>query len=87
MAWRRSSYSGNNGNCVEVEWRKSTRSGDNGNCVEVAWRKSSHSGNNGDCVEVATGERVAIRDSKAPHTGHLHVPPTAWREFLFHLSD
>jgi hypothetical protein len=55
--------------------------------VEVAWRKSSHSGNNGDCVEVANSERaVAIRDSKAPHTGHLHVPPTAWREFLCHLS-
>jgi hypothetical protein len=67
-------------------WRRSSYSGDNGNCVEVEWRKSSHSGDNGDCVEVASGVRVAIRDSKAPHTGHLHVPPKAWREFLCHLS-
>jgi hypothetical protein len=70
MVWRRSSYSGNNGNCVEVEWRK-----------------SSHSGDNGNCVEVASSERaVAIRDSKAPHTGPLQIPPASWRAFLGHLA-
>jgi hypothetical protein len=37
VAWRKSSYSGNGGSCVEVVWRKSTFSGDNGGCVEVAW--------------------------------------------------
>jgi uncharacterized protein DUF397 len=37
-AWRKSSHSGNGGNCVElvVTWQKSSRSGDGGNCVEVA---------------------------------------------------
>ncbi|HVK22867.1 MAG TPA: DUF397 domain-containing protein [Actinokineospora sp.] len=34
-AWRKSSFSGNNGNCVEVRWRKSSFSGNNGDCVEV----------------------------------------------------
>ena len=37
ILWRKSSYSGSNGNCVEVGWRKSSRSGSNGDCVEVAW--------------------------------------------------
>jgi hypothetical protein len=31
--WRKSSRSGDQGNCVE--WRKSSRSGDNGQCVET----------------------------------------------------
>ncbi|GLZ40120.1 DUF397 domain-containing protein [Actinokineospora sp. NBRC 105648] len=35
--WRKSSFSGNNGDCVEVTWRKSSFSGDNGACVEVAY--------------------------------------------------
>lgn len=34
-AWRKSSFSGDNGDCVEVRWRKSSYSGDNGACVEV----------------------------------------------------
>lgn len=42
--WRKSTYSSQSGNCVEVArlqdliatWRKSTYSGQNGNCVEVA---------------------------------------------------
>ncbi|WP_436501100.1 DUF397 domain-containing protein [Actinokineospora sp. HUAS TT18] len=34
-AWRKSSFSGTNGNCVEVRWRKSSFSGTNGDCVEV----------------------------------------------------
>jgi hypothetical protein len=36
MIWRKSSYSGGNGGCVEVAWRKSSFSGGNGDCVEVA---------------------------------------------------
>lgn len=70
-----------------MAWRRSSYSGDNGNCVEVNWHKSSHSGDNGDCVEVASStEAVAVRDSKAPHTGHLHVPPAAWGAFLSALA-
>lgn len=37
-SWRKSSRSGNGGNCVEtmITWQKSSRSGNGGNCVEVA---------------------------------------------------
>jgi hypothetical protein len=34
--WRTSSYSGGEGNCVEIAWRKSTYSGDEANCVELS---------------------------------------------------
>jgi hypothetical protein len=34
-SWRRSSFSGSEGNCVELRWRKSTRSGSEANCVEL----------------------------------------------------
>ncbi|GAA4413646.1 DUF397 domain-containing protein [Actinokineospora soli] len=34
--WRKSSFSGTNGDCVEVAWHRSSFSGTNGNCVEVA---------------------------------------------------
>jgi hypothetical protein len=44
--WRKSSRSGNGGNCVEtmITWQKSSRSGNGGNCVEVARmeRATSH---------------------------------------------
>jgi Domain of unknown function (DUF397) len=35
--WRKSSFSGSSGSCVELaEWRKSTYSGQAGSCVEFA---------------------------------------------------
>ncbi|WP_243722965.1 DUF397 domain-containing protein [Actinomadura sp. 7K507] len=45
------------------------------------WRKSSRSGG-GNCVEV-TGARaaIAIRDSKAPATGHLTFSVQVWLTF------
>ena len=54
-AWRTSSYSGQNGACVEV-------------AVLPAWHTSSHSGQSGSCVEVAYNllRVVAVRDSKNP---------------------
>lgn len=95
--WRKSSYSGTNGNCVEaavlgdgIQWRKSRYSGQNGNCVQVAvlgegisWSKSSHSGQNGDCVEVARNGAgvVAVRDSKDPDGPALAFCPAAWQAF------
>ena len=36
LTWRKSSFSADNGACVEVAWRKSTFSAGNGQCVEVA---------------------------------------------------
>jgi hypothetical protein len=73
--WRKSSRSGDEGNCVELAWRKSSYSGNEGNCVELAWRKSSRSGNESNCVELAHGSTTgAIRDSKNPDAGRLEVP-------------
>ncbi|SHG60809.1 DUF397 domain-containing protein [Streptoalloteichus hindustanus] len=69
--WRKSSYSGNGGQCVEVgAWRKSSHSGNGGDCVEVGtWRKSSYSANGGECVEVGAAECVGVRDTKQAHLG------------------
>lgn len=50
--WRKSSHSGENGQCVELGRSAPT------------WRKSSHSGANGSCVELAY--LGAVRDSKNP---------------------
>jgi hypothetical protein len=36
ITWRKSSYSAQNGQCVEIAWRKSSRSAGQGQCVEVA---------------------------------------------------
>jgi hypothetical protein len=93
MVWRKSSYSGVNGNCVEVAhiptgFRKSTYSGQEPNCVEVAhvptgFRKSSHSGQAPNCVEVADLPcGAAVRDSKHPSLGHIAFPAAEWDAFL-----
>jgi len=52
MSFRKSSYSADNGACVEVDWVKSSFCVP-GDCVEIGvWNKSSYSGGNGNCVEV-----------------------------------
>ena len=66
IVWRKSSYSGGNGDCVEVGWRTSSHSGDNGDCVEVK-------------VETAG---VAVRDSKFSTGPTLAFPVSTWRTFL-----
>src|ERR1041384_742894 len=71
LGWRKSSYSGTNGNCVEVAWRTSSYSGGNGNCVEVAWPES----------------RVAVRDSKNVTGPALDFPPVQWRGVLCGFGD
>ena len=67
--WRTSSYSGNQGACVEVA---------------PLWRTSSHSGaQGGQCVEVASLPRaVGVRDSKDRARGHLAVSRAAWDAFV-----
>ncbi|MGW5880492.1 DUF397 domain-containing protein [Nocardiopsis terrae] len=93
LVWRKSSYSGVNGNCVEVAhiptgFRKSSYSGVNGDCVEVAhipagFRKSSYSGQAPNCVEVADLPcGAAVRDSKNPAKGHFPFPSSEWTAFL-----
>jgi hypothetical protein len=70
IVWRTSSYTGNNGNCVEVGWRTSSHTGDNGNCVEVAM--TEHEG-------------VAVRDTKHRTGPTLSFPNADWRAFLVNL--
>ena len=74
--WRTSSYSGQNGACVEV-------------AVVPAWHTSSYSGQNGDCVEVAQnlGEAVAVRDSKDQDGPVLAFSPEEWQAFTTAVKD
>ena len=66
MYWRKSSYSHQNGSCVEVGWRKSSYSGQNGSCVEVAISDPS----------------VGVRDSKNTGAGHLALTTVGWHVFI-----
>lgn len=65
LRWRKSSYSSNGTNCVEVAWHMSSFSSNGSSCVEVAWKKSSFSSNGTDCVELSP-DLAAVRDSKNP---------------------
>jgi hypothetical protein len=72
-AWRISSYSGSQGNCVEVR--------------TVPWRKSSYSGASGECVEVgAVATAVVVRDTKIRDGLQLTFPVQAWRSFAASLK-
>jgi ABC-type amino acid transport substrate-binding protein len=75
-AWRKSTYSGTNGNCVEV-------------AVVPAWQTSSYSGTNGACVEVARNlaEAVAVRDSKDRSGPVLAFAPHEWRAFIAAVKE
>lgn len=76
-AWRKSSYSGDQGACVEVGPAP----------AHIAWHKSTHSGDQGDCVEVGPAPaHIGIRDTKNRDQGHLTVPRTAWRHFIQHVT-
>lgn len=69
--WRTSSYSGVNGDCVEVA------------PIPPTFHKSSYSGQDVNCVEVAPlSPGAAMRDSKQPEKGHLTFPPSEWDAFL-----
>ncbi|MGW4230131.1 DUF397 domain-containing protein [Streptomyces sp. NPDC004980] len=69
LKWFKSSYSGDQGECVEVA---------------LEWTKSTHSGNQGgDCVEVAAcPHAVHVRDSKDLAVPALTLSPAAWSAFL-----
>ena len=67
-AWRKSSHSIANGDCVEVR---------------DDWRKSSYSGYNTNCVETASGGAVVVvRDTQDRGGFVLEVPAAAWQKFL-----
>ena len=85
VVWRKSSYSTNGADCVEVgAWRKSSHSTQNGDCIEVGLRrKRSHSsGQSGECVEVAgLAPQIAVRDSKDPDGTKLVFSGRTWGAF------
>jgi hypothetical protein len=74
--WRKSSYSSNGMDCVEIDFEM--RSG---------WRKSTHSSNGIDCVEIDfTKLAVEVRDSKNPTGPTLAFPHTPWSSYLTTLT-
>jgi hypothetical protein len=67
-AWRKSSYSNAQGDCVEVG---------------VAWHKASHSNGTGNCVEVGTAPRaILVRDTTNRSGATLTVSAETWRALL-----
>ncbi|MEU5342086.1 MULTISPECIES: DUF397 domain-containing protein [unclassified Streptomyces] len=81
LNWFKSSYSGSEGECVElaVQWTKSSHSGDQGECVEIAIAETSP-------TDPAT---IHIRDSKiaTPTAPTLKVAPKTWLTFLGLLAE
>jgi hypothetical protein len=75
-AWRKSSYSGTEGNCLEAAVIGRAR-----------WYKSSYSGTQGNCVEVAGDmpDAVAVRDSKDPGGPALVFSRDEWTAFIGQL--
>jgi hypothetical protein len=71
--WRKSSYSNNGGQCVEV----------------AAWRKASYSGNGSNCVEAGVAEagRVLVRDTTDREGGALSFTAAAWHAFAAELKQ
>jgi len=78
-AWCVSTYSGQNGNCVEVAAM--------GDCT--AWRASTRSGVNGNCVEVTRNMPgiVAVRDSKDRSGPALAFTPAQWQAFTARIKS
>ena len=75
--WFKSSYSGDQGECVEVamRWVKSSYSGGEGECVEIAMAQTT-------ATPLDTPSTIHIRDSKTPTAPTLTVTPAAWSAFL-----
>jgi uncharacterized protein DUF397 len=70
MNWKKSSYSTDSFNCVEVsmpEWRKSSASTDSCNCVEVAMLDSG---------------KILVRDDRGEDSPILRFTPAEWGAFL-----
>lgn len=89
-AWRKSSHSGYNGNCLEAAPTPSALV-NNGACAEVTgWRASSRC-DIGNCAEAASGPGgVLVRDTRQDGTAArtvLAFPAGAWREFTARLRE
>lgn len=64
-SWRKSSFSGNEGSCVELAWRKSSFSGNEGDCVELAFGGAVRDSKNpdGGHLEVPLAGLIALAKS------------------------
>lgn len=71
--WRKSTYSNNGGECVEV----------------ATWRTASYSGNGGNCVEAGVAEVgwVLVRDTTDRAGGTLSFPASTWQAFAVGLMQ
>lgn len=70
-AWRVATYTGANGDCVEVaSWRVATYTGANGNCVEVGDADSA----------------ILVRDTKDRAGGTLTFMAATWQSFTNSLK-
>jgi len=78
--WRKSSFSGTTGNCVEVASGAVISVRDTGD-----WRKSTFSGTNSECVEVAGGAAVSVRDTKDRSGAELTFTAAGWSAFTASL--
>ncbi|MGW3424912.1 DUF397 domain-containing protein [Streptomyces phaeochromogenes] len=78
LHWFKSSYSGDQGECLEValQWTKSSYSGSEGECLEIAIAQTALA------LAPATPSTIHIRDSKTPTAPTLTVTPTTWSAFL-----
>ena len=63
--WRKSSYSADQGDCVELAWRKNSHSGDDGDCVELAYEGAIRDSKNPDGRHLAVSLTGLIAIAKA----------------------
>jgi hypothetical protein len=81
LPWRKSSFSSDSANCVEVSWTRSSAC-HQGSCVEVGWTASSKC-SGGDCVQVRHDDGVVyVRDSKLGDDSPVQEWPLTYWEFL-----
>jgi hypothetical protein len=81
LPWRKSSFSSDSANCVEVSWTRSSAC-HQGSCVEVGWTASSRCAG-GDCVQVRHDDDVVyVRDSKLGNHSPIQEWPLTYWEFL-----
>jgi hypothetical protein len=81
LPWRKSSFSSDSANCVEVSWARSSAC-HQGSCVEVGWTASSRCAG-GDCVQVRHDDGVVyVRDSKLGDDSPVQEWPLTYWEFL-----